>query len=88
MKFCLDKRSELIEYLDELNVTADIVKEILDLDVTTVLLEGGETTAESIRVLQKLKSALLHRYFPDDIKIKKKYEKLGKKSHSLKTNNT
>ena len=37
---------------------------------------------ESIRVLQKLKSVLLHRYFPDDIKIRKKYEKLAKKSQS------
>ena len=45
MKFCLDKRGELIEYLDELNVTTDIVKEILDMGVTNVLLEGGETTA-------------------------------------------
>ena len=88
MKFCLDKRNELIEYLDSLNVTTDIVKEILDLDVTTVILEGGEVSQESVRVLQKLKSVLLHKYFPDDIKIRKKYEKLTKKAQSLKTNPT
>ncbi len=88
MKFCLDKRKELIEYLDRLNVTTDIVKEILDLDVTTVILEQGDMTQEAVRVLQKLKSVLLHKYFPDDIKIRKKYEKLTKKAQSLKTNPT
>ncbi len=88
MKFCLDKRNELIEYLDRLNVTTDIVKEILDLDVTTVILEQGDMTQEAVRVLQKLKSVLLHKYFPDDIKVRKKYEKLTKKAQSFKTNPT
>jgi hypothetical protein len=88
VKFCLDKRYELIEYLDELNVTTDIIKDILDLDVTTVILEGGDMTQDGIKVLQKLKSILLHKYFADDIKIRKKYEKLTKKAQSLKTSTT
>lgn len=62
----------------------NIIKDILDFDVTTIILEG-ETTLDSIRVLQKLKSVLLHKYFPDDIKIKKKYEKMSKKTQSRTT---
>ena len=53
------------------------VKEILDLGVTNIILEGpiskGVTT-----LLHSLKATLLHLYFPEDHKHKKKHEKLMK----------
>ena len=68
----LEDREGLIDFLARATITVDNVKEILDLDVSNILQEGN-ITDQVINLLELLRAALLFKYFPDDVKHKKKY---------------
>jgi hypothetical protein len=53
------------------------VKQILDLGVSLVLQEGPITKSVHL-LLCTLKAALLHRYFPDDSKHRRRFDKMTK----------
>lgn len=76
----LHNREALIDYLSRSTITVDNVKEILDMDVSQILQEG--TVNEQVsHLLELMRAALVYKYFPDDIKYRKKYEKLTKRKN-------
>jgi hypothetical protein len=68
----------LIDYLENIKITPINAKEILDLNVSNVL-QAGTIDARVRNLLNVLKSALLVRYFPDDLKNNKNFLKMAKK---------
>jgi hypothetical protein len=48
------------------------------MDVSNILQEGI-ITDQVVHLLELLRAALLYKYFPDDVKHRKKYERLSKK---------
>lgn len=74
----LHRREELIDYLGSISITIHNVQEILELGVSNILQEG-EKSSKVNELLFVLRNVLLYKYFPDDIKHKKKYEKILKK---------
>lgn len=68
----LENREALIEFLLRSTITVDNVKEILDMDVSNILQEGT-ITDQVVHLLELLRAALLYKYFPDDVKHRKKY---------------
>ena len=68
----LNNREGLIDFLSRSSISVDNVKEILDMDVSNILQEGT-ITEKIIHILDVLRAALLFKYFPDDVKHKKKY---------------
>ncbi len=78
VKKLLHNRNSLIEFLGNAVINVDNVKQILDMDVSNILQEGL-ITQQVIHLLQIFRAALLYKYFPDDVKHRKKYEKLMKK---------
>jgi hypothetical protein len=54
------------------------VQEILDLGVSNIL-QDGERTPKITELLLALRNVLLYKYFPDDVKHRKKYEQIIKK---------
>ena len=48
------------------------------MDVSNILQEG-QITEQVIYLLELFRAAILHKYFPEDFKHKKKFEKLSKK---------
>lgn len=58
-------------------INAGNVKQILDLGVSLVLQEGPINKNIHL-ILCTLKATLLHKYFPDDNKHRRKYEKMIK----------
>ena len=53
------------------------IKQILDLGASLAL-QDGPITKNIHLLLSTLKAALLHKYFPDNNKHRKKYEKMTK----------
>jgi hypothetical protein len=78
----LSQRKELIKVLLEMPINVDNIKQILDLGVSLVLQEGPITKSVHL-LLCTLKAALLYKYFPDDNKHRRKYEKLAKEKRKL-----
>ena len=48
------------------------------MDISNILQEGPATD-QVVHLLELLSAALLFKYFPDDVKHRKKYERLSKK---------
>jgi hypothetical protein len=63
-------------------INVDNIKQILDMGVSLVLQEGPITKSVHL-LLCTLKAALLHKYFPDDNKHRRKYEKMAKEKRKL-----
>lgn len=78
LNFCIQNRQELIQTLSRIPITDENIKDILDLGVVEII-KTGEITSETRHLLQFLKSVLLYKYFPDDTKIRKKFQKVIKK---------
>lgn len=83
VKSLLDSREELIDYLDTIKITPSNAKDILDLDVSNIL-QNGQMDYKVRSLLNLLKSSLLLKYFPDDTKNMRHYQKLarGKSTYS------
>lgn len=74
----VDSRDNLIQFIEKIKITTENVKEILDMNVSNIL-QNGPVDSKVKNILNVLKSALLLKYFPEDIKHLKKYQKLSKK---------
>jgi hypothetical protein len=58
------------------------VQEILDLGVSNIL-QDGDKTAKITEILFILRNVLLYKYFPEDVKHRKKYEQILRKKPVL-----
>lgn len=63
-------------------INAGNIKQILDLGVSLVL-QDGPITKNVYLLLCTLKATLLHKYFPDDNKHRRKYEKMTKEKKKI-----
>jgi len=68
----------LIKFLENTTITPTNVKEILDLNVSNIL-QTGLVDSRVRHLLELLKITLLCRYFPDDSRYKKNYQKVLKR---------
>ena len=68
----MGNRKELVKILTEMHIHSGNIKEILDLGITDILL-NGHISKTITTLLHSLKATLLHRYFPEDNKHRKKH---------------
>lgn len=67
----------MIEYLQTIKITPSNAKEILDLEVANIL-QDGPMDYKVRSILNLLKSSLLLKYFPDDSKNMRNYQKFSR----------
>ena len=66
-----------------MQINTNNVQEILELKVTDIILDGPITKGIHT-LLHSLKATLLHKYFPEDSKHRKKHERLSKEKRKYR----